>query len=110
MALDAAVDVVVALRFEGRARRQDGVEGVEVVRFHCSGKEKHNICVQKTHLSDLTKMGRTLSGVRWWLSVWIFCSLLLINLISSVLIRQVNANCCHWFDVHMATWRQRLGV
>lgn len=35
---NAAVNVVVALRFEGWARRQNGVERLEVVCFHCSEK------------------------------------------------------------------------
>lgn len=61
---NAAVNVVVALRFEGRPRRQDGVERVEIVCFHCSENEnaqhwhtENTIHTYKSHFSSRSAGG-----------------------------------------------------
>lgn len=68
-------------------------------------KKMHSIYVQKTHLSNFTQMWAILSG-----QPVVVCLSLLFNLIdlpSSALIRQVNANCFHWLDVPVGDTSQR---
>lgn len=94
---NAAVNIVVALWFEGWPRRQDGVERVEIVCFHCSEKENaqhwHRENTIHTQVTFLIKVG-------WWLfvSVLLGSTLCLVfsrtNHQSSVLTHQINT---HYF-------------